>query len=89
MISTLTIQSGSDNSRLCEPAVLGDSVETHHADTSGMENEPQGPDDRSLVSCYLFLGNPVRLGYNHAMILTIFGYPKTGKTLLFNLLTNT
>ena len=25
--------------------------------------------------------------YNPSMILTIFGYPKTGKTLLFNLLT--
>ena len=27
------------------------------------------------------------LRYNRTMILTIFGYPKTGKTLLFNLLT--
>ncbi len=27
------------------------------------------------------------MGYNDGMILTIFGYPKTGKTLLFNLLT--
>jgi len=26
--------------------------------------------------------------YNRSMILTIFGYPKSGKTLLFNLLTN-
>jgi ribosome-binding ATPase len=26
--------------------------------------------------------------YNYSMILTIFGYPKSGKTLLFNLLTN-
>ena len=29
----------------------------------------------------------IRMRYNRRMILTIFGYPKTGKTLLFNLLT--